>query len=217
MGQFTIILPDLDMEIAITETAVGAHWAQSTLNITWDFVEKIKDDQALPEDKEALDRLNRKLRRLNIGNPECQPFSPTVEKINGRKYKVTGGDLTPFGANFMTGQKADGIDTFSLNFDSYGLVWDFITRSGRSEKIRFSTSGTRFSNLLGKKEDLTQLYLGDAHWKDDDTLVMHGRWVETCIEDTYTMKFDGDELTIEPDNNSAFKFFKPEPIVIQKL
>ena len=70
---------------------------------------------------------------------------------------------------------------------------------------------------MGKPEDMTQIYLGDAYWKDDNTLVMHGRWVETCIEDTYTLKFDGDNMSIEPDNNSAFKFFKPEPIVIEKL
>ncbi len=217
MGQFTIVLPDQDMEIAITETAVGAHWAQSTLDITWDFIEKIKGDEVLPEDEEAYDTLCRKLKRLNIGNPECQPFSPTARRIDGKKYKVTGGDLTPFGANFMTGQRADGIDVFSLNFDDYGLVWDFVTRSGRQEKIRFSMSGTRFTNLLGKREDMTQLYLGDAYWKDEDTLVMHGRWVETCIQDTYELKFDGEDLSIVPDNNSAFRFFKPDPIVIEKL
>ena len=217
MGQFTIILPDQDMEIAITETAVGAHWAQSTLNITWDFIEKIIGDEVLEADDEAYGRLERKLKRLNIGNPECQPFSPRIEKICGQKYKVTGGDLTPFGANFMTGARADGIDVFSLNFDDYGFVWDFVTRGGREEKIRFSTSGTRFTNLLGKPEDMTQLYLGDAYWKDENTLIMHGRWVETCIEDTYILVFSDDGLTVEPDNNSAFKFFKPAPIVIEKL
>ena len=52
---------------------------------------------------------------------------------------------------------------------------------------------------------------------DENTLVMHGRWVETCIQDTYVLKFDGDSLSVEPDNNSAFRFFKPEPIVIEKL
>ena len=217
MGQFTIVLPDQDMEISITETAVGAHWAQSTLNITWDFIEKIKENGPIAKDDEAYDKLCRKLQRLNIGNPECQPFSPTIEKINGKKYKVTSGDLTPFGGNFMNGTKADGIDTFCLEFDEYGFVWNFETRSHRQEKIRFSTSGTRFSNLLGKKEDLTRLYLGDAYWKDENTLVMHGRWVETCILDTYILKFDGDNVSVEPDNNSAFKFFKPEPIVIEKL
>ena len=113
--------------------------------------------------------------------------------------------------------KADGIDTFSMNFDVYGFVWDFVTRSGRKEQVRFATNGTRFSNLLGNTEDLTQIYLGDAYWQDEETLVVHGRWVETCIEDTYLFKVKGDELSVVPDNNSAFKFFKPEPIVIEKL
>ena len=112
----------------------------------------------------------------------------------------------------MTGLKADGIRTFSLNFDDYGLVWKFETDGGRQESIRFSTSGPRFTNLLGKPEDLTQLYLGDAYWKEDNVLVMHGRWVETCIQDTYTLTFDGDQITIDADNNSAWKFGDKEPI-----
>ena len=217
MGQFTIVLPDLDMEIAITETAVGAHWAQSTLNITWDFVEKITGDAPLAEDDEAYGRLTRKLARLNIGNPACQPFSPLTAKINGQKFKVQNGDLTPFGGNFMIGTKPDGIDTFSLDFDNYGFVWNFTTRSGRTEKIRFSTNGTRFTNMLGTEKDLTQLYLGDAYWKEDNVLVMHGRWVETCIQDTYNLVFEGDKFRVDFDNNSAFRFFKPEPIFGEKI
>ena len=217
MGQFTIILPDLDMEIAINETAMGAHWAQSTLNITWDFVEKITENAALPEDEEAYDRLCRKLKRLNIGNPECQPFSPTIERISGKVYRVKEGIFTPFGFNFMSGEPADNIDTFCLQFDDYGFVWNFRTQSGREEKIRFATNGTRFTNMLGKREDNTQVYLGDAYWRDDDTLIAHGRWVETCIEDTYCFRFTGDDLKVEPENNSAFRFFKMPDIVIEKV
>ena len=217
MGQFTIILPDQDMEIAITETAVGAHWAQSTLNITWDFVEKITDAASLPQDDEGYDALCRKLQRLNIGNPECQPFSPLVKEIDGKKFAVKTGIFTPFAGNFMIGSKPDGIKTFALNFDDYGFVWDFETESGRQEKIRVSTNGTRFSNLLGTHDDFTQLYLADAFWKQDDELIIHGRWVETCIEDVYTLKFTGDSIDIKADNNSAFKFREPEPIRAEKL
>lgn len=217
MGQFSIVLPDQDMEISITETAVGAHWAQSTLNITWDFVEKISSEGPLPADDEAFDTLQRKLARLNIGNPECQPFSPTVEKISGKRFKLDSGVFTPFAGNFMIGTKADGITEFSLDFDDYGLVWDFVTASGRAERIRFATSGTRFSNLLGEPSDLTQLYLGDAFWKEENVLVMHGRWLETCLEDVYTLTFSGNKVTIEADNNSAWKFGEPEPIVAHIL
>ncbi len=213
MGQFTIVLPDLDMEIAINETAVGAHWAQSTLNITWDFVEKIRNDAALPEDPEAYSKLCRKLSRLNIGNPECQPFSPFVKAVDGKEYTISSGSFTPFGGNFMIGTLPDSIERFKLDFDDYGFVWAFVTKSGRTEKIRFSTNGVRFSNLIGKKDDLTQLYLGDAYWKEDNVLVMHGRWAETCIQDTYTLTFEGNKVSVVADNNSAWKFGNPAPIL----
>ena len=217
MGQFTIVLPTLDMEIAINETAIGAHWAQSTLNITWDFIEKITAEGAIEEDEEGYQALQRKLHRLNIGNPKCQPFSPCVEEISGVQYKLTSGDFTPFGFNFMIGQKADGADVFDFTFDNYGFVWNFTTRSGRKEAIRFNTNGTRFTNMLGKPEDLTQIYLGDAYWKEDNVLEMHGRWVETCIEDTYLVKFEGDKVSVESGNTSAFRFFKPEPIFGERV
>ena len=83
--------------------------------------------------------------------------------------------------------------------------------------FRFASNGTRFTNFLGNKEDLTQIYLGDCYWKDEDTLIVHGRWVETCIEDSYIFRFENEDLHVEPDSNSAFKFFKPDPIVIEKL
>ena len=54
MGQFTIVCPDQDMLIAINETAIGAHWAQSTLDITWEFLKQIQDE-TLCEDSEAAD------------------------------------------------------------------------------------------------------------------------------------------------------------------
>ena len=47
MGQFTIVLPKQDMIIAITETAPGAHWAQNTLDLTWDFAAKVTADSVI--------------------------------------------------------------------------------------------------------------------------------------------------------------------------
>ena len=217
MGQFTIVLPEQDMQIGITETAVGAHWAQSTLDITWDFVEKITTDGPIEENPEDYGKLCRKLQRLNVGNPECQPFSPLKDEINEKEYKIDTGSFTPFTGSFMSGEGPDNIDTFKFKFDDYGFVLSIKTQSGRKEDIRFSTNGTRFSNLLGKADDLTQLYLGDAYFKDDHTLVLHGRWVETCLTDVYTMKFNDNKVEIDSDNNSAWKFMKQEPITAHKL
>jgi len=217
MGQFTIVLPKLDMIIGITETAPGAHWAQSTLNITWDFVAKITADAAIEEDAKGLDDLTRKLARLNVGNPPCQPYSPMVKEVSGKQYKLASGVFSPFMGNFMSGERPDNIDTFSLDFDSYGCVWTLKTKAGQEATIRVATGGIRFSNLIGKPSDPHQLYLCDGFWKADDTFVMHCRWVETCLQDTFTFKFVPGGIEIETDNNSPFRFGTKEPITAKEI
>lgn len=217
MGQFTIVLPTLDMLIAINETAVGAHWAQSTLDITWRFVEKITASSPLPEDEAALKALRARMARLNIGNPPCQPYSPTVSKVSGKTYQVESGHFTPFGANFMTGEGPDDIAAFGLDFDAYGCVWHLETRSGRKEDLRVSTQGTRFTNFVGPLERTTSLYLCDGWWPEENVFEMHCRWVETCLEDVYRLTFAPDgKVHITTENNSPFRWGEPEPIVAVK-
>lgn len=205
MGQFSIVLPEQEMIISITETAPGAHWAQSTLDITWDFAAKVTAREALPENAAAEAALKAKLRRLNIGNPPCQPFSPVVEKISGRKIRMTSGCFTPFGGNFMVGSQPDAITDFQLDFDVYGCVWNLTTQSGRRESIRVSTGGTRFTNLLGKRSDCHQLYLCDGWWPEENVFQMHCRWLETCLEDVFTLTFEGNAVSIDSANNSPFQ------------
>ena len=212
MGQFTIVLPEQDMIIGITETAAGAHWAQSTLDITWDFAAKVTSCDVLPENQEAYTALKRKLSRLNIGNPPCQPFSPLAKQVSGNTYELISGTFTPFAGNFMNGQGPDNIRQFSLDFDVYGCIWNLETVSGRKESVRISTSGTRFSNLLGTSEDVNQLYLCDGWWPEEDAFEMHCRWVETCLEDTYVLKFDGDHIHITASNNSPWNMMGKEPV-----
>lgn len=215
MGQFTIVLPKQDMIIGITETAPGAHWAQTTLDITWDFVGKVTAQAPLEENKDAFSALQRRLNRLNIGNPPCQPFSSMVSRITGNTYRLASGLFTPFAGNFMSGQKPDNIQRFRLDFDVYGCVWTFETESGRKETVRVSTGGTRFTNLLGKSSDVNQLYLADGYWSKPDTFEMHCRWLETCLEDTYVLKFAEDNIEITADNNSPWKMPFGDTIVAE--
>lgn len=212
MGQFTIVLPEQDMLIAITETAVGSKGQQRTLDITWDFVDKIGSAEALAEDEEAFSALSRKLAALNIGNPPCRPYSPVIKEISGRRFKVVSGHFTPFTGNFMTGEGPDDITAFSLDFDTYGCVWSFETASGRRENVRVGTGGARFTNVLGSAEDYRQLYLCDGFWPEENVFEMHCRWVETCPKDTFSLRFADGAVEIEASNDSPFNFMGGGPI-----
>ena len=78
------------MLIAINETALGAHWAQSTLDITWEFLKQVQDETLCEEGEAAC--LSDRLRRLNLPNPVVRPQSPLAARMNGgeRRFELRG-------------------------------------------------------------------------------------------------------------------------------
>ena len=212
MGQFTIVSPEQDLLIAINETAVGAHWAQSTLNITWDFLEKV-GGETLEEDPQSAGRLAQKMRCLNLPNPVFQPLSPIASKISGRTYTVQSGVLSTEIFNFMSGEPVSPITDFSFAFDSYGCIWNVNGPNG-TQAVRIATNGCRFTNLVGKAEDQTQLLVCDGAWTEEDTFAVNLRWAETCLTKKLVFHFDCDGVTVEDTNNSAFRRSEDGPDVI---
>lgn len=59
MGQFSVVIPDLDMQISLNETATGAHWAQKTLDTLWAYLDRVKAVQHVEENPEQAARLQR--------------------------------------------------------------------------------------------------------------------------------------------------------------
>ncbi|MCD7805943.1 MAG: beta-lactamase family protein, partial [Lachnospiraceae bacterium] len=148
MGQFTIVCPKQDMLIAINETAVGAHWAQSTLNITWDFLAKVKEEE-LEENPAEAECLTTRMKHLNLPNPVYCPSSPMAAKVNGKEYTVQEGRLSAEIFNFMAGTEGAAITKFRFVFDNYGFVWYTDGQKGEQE-IRVAMNGCRFTNIVGK-------------------------------------------------------------------
>ena len=212
MGQFTIVLPEQDMIIAINETAAGAGPQQHTLDLTWDFVSRITSAAPLPPDPVGSERLARRLKRLNIGNPDSAPISPAASEVSGRLYRVLSGSFGPFGGNFMSGELPDPISSFRLDFDGDGCLWSFATQGGKKESVRVGMRGERFNNLVGKPEDPTREYLCSGIWTAEREFRLTCRFAESCVEDRYTMRFDGKTVHIQAENNSAFR--GPEPLYI---
>lgn len=212
MGQFTIVLPEQDMIIAINETAVGAGPAQHTLDLTWAFVEKITASSPLPPDPSASERLGHRLSRLNIGNPVSRPISPFASYLSGIRYRVVSGIFGPFGGNFMSGELPDPIAEFRFDFDADGCLWSFTTAGGSTEAVRVGLRGERFTNLIGNPDSPTRVYLCSGFWDGEREFHLICRFVESCVEDRYTLRFEDDCVSILADNNSAFR--GPEPLRI---
>ena len=197
MGQFTIVVPDKDMIIAITENASGAHWAQTTLDVMWEFLERIENHPAKEENTEKSECLKNRMGRLALPNPKCAPYSPIAANIEGRQWRVIDGDfyMEDVGvAQHMSGcELPQPIDVFCFHFTSDEIVMDW---ENREEKARLviATDGSRRHNTLPGRL-ISQVLLSGA-WISENKLEVKARYIETCKEETLLFTFEEKKLKI---------------------
>jgi CubicO group peptidase (beta-lactamase class C family) len=205
MGQFTIVVPDKDMIIAITENASGAHWAQQTLDIIWEFLKDIPDESNVSENKEASNALARRMRSLALPAPAYAPYSLMANKISGNYYKVTDEDFYFDNAGvamMMTGMdRPSGIKElgFCFSLDSCTLKYK---KDNAKFGIIAALDGSRRYNTIGV--ETVSKALVSAAWISENTLEMTFRWIETCNERKYTFSFKNNELEIETEESTIF-------------
>ena len=205
MGQFTIVVPDKDMIIAITENASGAHWAQTTLDKMWKFLEKVDNNPATSKNEAAANHLKNRMGRLSLPNPGYAPYSPKAQEWQGKNFKVTSGEIY-FGdvgmAQFMSGIPFPA-PVYSMSFDFKPDCINLKYRSGDSEKIlTIGMDGQRRQNII--EEGITKQVLMSGMWISDNVLEVKSRFIETCKEVTLKITFNDDGLSITENSNMAF-------------
>lgn len=212
MGQFTIVVPDKDMIIAITENASGAHWAQKTLDVMWEFLERIENHPAKEENTEKSECLKNRMGRLALPNPKCAPYSPIAANIEGRQWRVLDGDfyMEDVGvAQHMSGcELPPPIDVFCFHFTSDEIVMDWENREEK-ERLVIATDGSRRHNTLPGRL-ISQVLLSGA-WISENKLEVKARYIETCKEETLLFTFEEKKLKI---TNSTIEFGMQKEIEI---
>ncbi|MGI6254936.1 MAG: serine hydrolase domain-containing protein [Acutalibacter sp.] len=191
MGQFSVVVPDKDMIISINETATGAHWAQNTLDILWQFLGEIPEEDPLPEDSQVSDALRRRMSALSLPNPPFTPESPVASQVSGQWYALEQGSFTLRQriGGILSGTPVGGeITRFRLDF-SYGSVMLTALEDGKEVQYRVAVDGTRALNLVETTTlPVSRLYL-HGWWSGEDTFSIALRWVETCFEDRLDLHF----------------------------
>ena len=212
MGQFTIVVPDKDMIIAITENASGAHWAQTTLDVMWEFLERIEKHPAKAENTEKSECLKNRMGRLALPNPKYAPYSPIAANIEGRQWKVIDGDfyMEDVGvAQHMSGcEMPQPIDVFCFHFTSDEIVMDWENREEK-ERLVIATDGSRRHNTLPGRL-ISQVLLSGA-WISENKLEVKARYIETCKEETLLFTFEEKKIKI---TNSTMEFGMQKEIEI---
>ena len=209
MGQFTIVFPERDMLLAITENAsgsTGGAMPQKALDTIWKWLDSLPraETETLPEDPEASAHLARRMQMLALPAPRRSPESPLQEKISGSTYAVTDGYFALSDAGmvrFMSGEdRPSGAKALSLTFGENACTLTCLI-DGKPQSLTAATDGTRLRNEL---PGMPSIALCSGCWEAEHVFRITLRMVETCNETSVTFTFSGDQARVETCSNHVF-------------
>lgn len=187
-GQFGMVFPEKDTIVVITSQSFDT---RRTMQLVWDeFFPKI-GDAALPENKDQYQILVNELAALKYDPPMLNAQSPLAPAINGKVFHL---DENPY-----------KIKAVSFSFVKDGCVFTAFGDGTPDIRVtcgmnRYFTEGNRkpgpdtlFSTL---RIDFDSVLAASAGWKDDQTLELTWRAIETTHADNLTCHFDGDQVNI---------------------
>lgn len=221
MGQFTIVFPDRDMLLAITENASGSTGGvmpQKALDTIWGWLNSLPDAsvETLPEDEAASAHLAHRMRTLALTAPKRSPESPMQEKVNGNTYTVADGyfSLTSGGmGHFMSGAPLPaGAETVRISFGGGCAVLKTVTE-GKTDTIRIAMNGSYVGNEL---DSMPAMALCSGVWEQENVFKITMRMVETCNQRFVTITFQDDGAVITDMTNHAF-VREPNVICLKKI
>jgi CubicO group peptidase (beta-lactamase class C family) len=190
-GQFAIVLPDQDAVIAITSESPNM---QGELNLVWEHLWPAIQEHPLAANEPKALELSQKLRNLTLLPPKGQVSSPTAARISNKPFAVDSNEkgiqtaLFEFRKNDCIFTINDVQGPHSITCGNENWVRGETTMPGTPPKITVGT--TKRSKVAAS-----------ATWKEEQTLEMTWRFIETPHHDTVTCRFDGNEVKVELANS----------------
>ncbi len=190
-GQYIIVMPDQDVVIAIQAETPNM---QNEINLVWENLLPAIKKNKLPADEKALYALKAKLSTLSL-RANAGSFTSYTENKKLNKYFIL--DPNAFQISSVTIQISDSVCHFVMNTnaDTYNLYYGAgYWKTGQTNKPGPSLVSAAKENwaILSPYKIASNFY-----WKDDQTLVMEMRYIESPHTEITTCHFDGNKITID--------------------
>ena len=186
-GQFCVVMPEQDAVLAITS---GVKNLQGVLDLAWDkLLPGLKKDP-LPADPAAREALAKTLAGLKMKTPEGAPAPGSSVRATGRTFAF---EPNPRKLEALRVEPGEGEAATTLVFRSEGQERRIPCGRGEWTKSRAALGGFP-----------EQPVAASAAWTADDVLTARIVLVETPFNITYRLRFEGDRVTVDADNNVGF-------------
>jgi CubicO group peptidase (beta-lactamase class C family) len=204
-GQYIIVMPDQDAVIAITAETADM---QSELNLVWDYLLPAIKGEKLAQNSSLNIQLKQRLSTLVLPLPTTLGTIPPLEnKISGKTYVFEPNDrhLKSLGFTFEVSKCSltMQIDSASYNFNlGYGQWIQGETALPGPDLLLQAKA-----HFVGIPPSKTE---GSFGWKDENTLELVLRYIESPHTETITCKFDKNKLSVDFHYSNMPGYKQPE-------
>jgi Beta-lactamase class C and other penicillin binding proteins len=196
-GQFCLVFPEHDAVVAITS---GTANMGQVMNLVWQHILPALRKGALPENRPAQEALKARLAKLSLPTQTGEATSSRAAGLAGK--------------TFVFPQNRHGIET---------LTWEVPVADGQVLKITVGGVEQRVVAPHGRwqKGDLKMATFSEpvvtsGAWTADDTYALKVVRYQGPFTHVYRLRFAGDEVTLEGEQNVGFGPGQP-PAVVGRL
>ncbi|AOW19209.1 serine hydrolase domain-containing protein [Urechidicola croceus] len=208
-GQFSIVIPEKNLVVAITEESFSMG---DSMELIWKYLIPYMDEKEnLKENPIALENLNKKLENLEFCPPKTISNSVVIPNINRKEYALN----------------TNQFDTKSVQFDFSNEACTLVVTEKSDEQLVIDFGFKKWITETNEKKiadsffpvpgriDFSSKIAGFAHWEDEKTLILTSRFLENVHGDKMICTFEDNNLTIEFLNSEAQgkNIADPRPII----
>lgn len=204
LGQFIILLPDQDAVIALTAETPSM---QEEINLVWQYLLPSMQNWAYKDDPDADDRLKKQLSGLALPPLHAEASAADVS-INGKTYTLQANERKLQSIGFS---QQNGLWMVTIKDDKGS--WPFSFGDGQWTRGTTGRPGpTLTSRAVNDQSGLSPFAMaGSYHWKDENTLELVLRYIESPHRETMICRFDGNNVRIE--DSYSFDYGKA-PVIL---
>jgi CubicO group peptidase (beta-lactamase class C family) len=194
-GQFIIMMPEEDAVIAITAETPDM---QEEINLVWNYLLPSMHDGVLPADKDGEATLQQKISSLGLIPPAKTSNPSSLAGIDGKTFTLQPNEKKVQAISF---ELKDDVCQATVKTDA--AVYKLYFEAGRWKAGETTLLGPGL--LTGTKSSFTGHPVfktaGSYDWKDDHTLELVLRYIESPHTETMTCHFDGNNIEVDIQNS----------------
>jgi hypothetical protein len=202
-GQYIIVMPDQDAVIAIQAESPNM---QDEINLVWKYLLPAIKDGKLPENIAMSEKLEQRLSSLALPLPTKGVDSPVASRVSQKVYTFKPNDLNIESLSFRFMEDMCHVKLNSGNTD-YNLAF------GAGKWIGGETNlpGPNLLKLAKAHNTgfLPEKVFGCFTWKDENTLELVLRYIESPHTEKITCRFDGKNMSVDIQYSNVRGATKP--------